>query len=144
MRFLRCSTTSQTSLLYFGEGCKILTPPTWANTSRKGERRISVRWDGWWNVWYLAFPFWYKPCLLFKDLLKDAFPNYCKMVENLPPLKKIMRLMQLARFRFIYMSYIYVIFYKQLVLLSLLRSCPKYNRSYPATQRRWRLTQERL
>ena len=30
--------------------------------------------------------------------LKSSFPNYCSMVEKLPPLPKVMRLMQLARF----------------------------------------------
>ena len=29
--------------------------------------------------------------------LKSSFPNYCSMVEKLPPLSKVMRLMQLAR-----------------------------------------------
>ena len=45
MRFLRCSTTFQTSLLYFGAGCKIWTQLTWANISRKRELQTSVRWE---------------------------------------------------------------------------------------------------
>ena len=32
-----------------------------------------------------------------QEPLKSRFPNYCGMVGKLPPLEKVMRLMQLAR-----------------------------------------------
>ena len=97
MRSLLCSTTYRISQLYFGEGFKIWIQPTCTNILQEKEFQTYVRYRQ-----YLALKLYllcvYFICLLCKGPLKDNFLNYCKMVEKLPPLNKIMRLMQLARF----------------------------------------------